>query len=228
INYGVYGNLDLKPEVLNLKSQGRWITGYIEVLPPYSVSDIDHTTVELVFGRQIVKAKGPWSVGDYDGDGIPDLMVKFDREAVKRMLLVENIIPPLDVEFLARGSFTDGTKFAALGTIYVISPGGGPQSCEGEKGASITFGINTVIPNLSSGSVTIKYGINQNGMVNLKIYDASGRLVRRLMNERKDIGKYTAVWDGTDELGKGCPAGIYFVKLESQGASDVAKIILVR
>ncbi|MEO0136839.1 MAG: T9SS type A sorting domain-containing protein [candidate division WOR-3 bacterium] len=228
INYGVYGNLDLKPEVLNLKSQGKWITGYIEILPPYNANDIDHTTVELCFGDQSVESEGPWSVGDYDNDGIPDLMVKFSREAIKGMLLAENIIPPLDIEFLARGSFIDGMKFAALGTIQVISPGGGPQEYGEEKTTRITFGINAIIPNFTASSVRIIYGINQSAIVNLKIYDASGRLTRKLMNEKKEIGIHTVDWDGFDEFGRKCSAGIYFVRLESQGASDVAKILLVR
>ncbi len=228
VKYGVYGDLTLKPEVLNLKSQGRWVTGYIEVLPPYTANDIDHTTVELCFGDLSVEAEGPWSIGDYDNDDITDLMVKFNGSAVKEMLLAKNIVPPLDVEFLARGAFTDSVGFAARGMIHVISQGGGPQSSEGKRTASVTFGIYAVNPSLSSKSVKITYGINIDGIISLKLYDASGRLIRKLVNELKPCGMHYIIWNGKDELGRECPAGIYFVELKSQGTSDVAKVILVR
>ncbi len=60
----------------------------------------------------------PTEIGDYDHDGIPDLMVKFDRQAVI------NILPIGDsVEIIISGRLTDGTPFEGTDTIRVIGKG---------------------------------------------------------------------------------------------------------
>jgi len=83
----IQATVDIDPDTLNLKSKGKWITCYIEIPEDYDVADIDRTTI-LLNGTIPVDEK--WIeipiesvIGDYDDDGILDLMVKFDREAVK-------------------------------------------------------------------------------------------------------------------------------------------------
>ncbi len=72
--------VDVNPDTLNLKSKGRWITVYIELPEGYDVNDIDVSTILL---NDTVKAEShPICVADHDGDGIPDLMVKFNRQEV--------------------------------------------------------------------------------------------------------------------------------------------------
>jgi len=62
---------------------------------------------------------GPDGVGDYDEDGILDLMVKFDRQEVIS-LLEEG-----DATLTVSGELLDGTPFEGSDTIRVISPGRG-------------------------------------------------------------------------------------------------------
>ncbi|TET45467.1 hypothetical protein E3J62_07500, partial [candidate division TA06 bacterium] len=77
--------VDIKPEVLNLKSKGRWVTCYIELSEGYSVEEIDCSTVAITkIDEQLLsppmRTEGPSDIGDYDEHGIPDLMVKFSRQ----------------------------------------------------------------------------------------------------------------------------------------------------
>ena len=59
----------------------------------------------------------------------------------------------------------------------------------------------------------------------LKIYDATGRLVRNLPIHRfSDSPIQQIFWDGTDDINKPVDAGVYFVKLGSQAK----KIIFLR
>lgn len=78
--------IDIDPDTLDLKSRGRWITCYIELLLGYDVANIDVSTVAL---EGILSAE-PWptEIGDHDGDGVPDLMVKFDRVAVRELVSI--------------------------------------------------------------------------------------------------------------------------------------------
>jgi hypothetical protein len=105
--------IDIDPDTLNLKSEGRWITAYIEV-PGYDVSKIDVSSVLL---EQTVSAEPrPTGVGDYDSDGIPDLMVKFDRSAV------QSIVEPGNVTLTISGKI-NGLLFEGSDTIRVINKG---------------------------------------------------------------------------------------------------------
>ena len=69
--------VDIKPDTLNLKSKGKWITAYIELPHGHNVNDIEISSVLLE--NTIPAENHPTEVGDYDSDGIPDLMIKFDR-----------------------------------------------------------------------------------------------------------------------------------------------------
>ena len=74
------------PETLNLKSEGKWITAYIELPEDYDASDIDISIVKL---NGVIQAElHPTGIGDYDEDGIPDLMVKFSRQDLIAILSV--------------------------------------------------------------------------------------------------------------------------------------------
>ena len=70
--------VDIDPNTLNLKSRGRWIKTYIELPEGYDVNNIDVSTVRL--NDEILAELHPTEIGDYDIDGIPDLMVKFNRQ----------------------------------------------------------------------------------------------------------------------------------------------------
>ena len=80
----ILDSFDLKPEVLNCKSKGEVVTAYIELKPGHDVSTIVAGDVALMLdGHTLLYAlPGRARVGDHDKDGIPDLMVKFDRRAL--------------------------------------------------------------------------------------------------------------------------------------------------
>lgn len=71
----------INPDTLNLKSNGEWITAYIELPEGQNVNDIDVNSI-LLNGTIPVDAEAPTEVGDYDLDDFPDLMIKFDRATV--------------------------------------------------------------------------------------------------------------------------------------------------
>lgn len=112
----IHATVNMNPHMINLQSKVKWITCYIEFLEGYHVADIDVSTVKL--NGEVSAESEPTAIGDYDGDGIADLMVKFDRAAMQGILQVG------DVEITVTGELTDGTLFEGIDTIRVIDKGG--------------------------------------------------------------------------------------------------------
>ncbi len=73
------------PHTLNLSSHGSFVTGYLEPPAGYSAEDIDVSSI-LLNGAVAVADGAPTSIGDFDDDGILDLMVKFSRSEVLEIL----------------------------------------------------------------------------------------------------------------------------------------------
>ena len=104
--------IDFDPAELNLKSKGTYVTVFIELPRGYHVGQIDVSSIML---NEVVPAlTKPTEVGDYDGDGIPDLMVKFDRAAVQEILQVGE-----QVEVTITGKAA-GVTFQGADTIRVL------------------------------------------------------------------------------------------------------------
>lgn len=83
----IEATVDVDPDTLNLKSEGNRVTAYIDLAEGYFVSDVDVSSI-LLNNTISVDPYAPTEVGDYDEDGIRDLMVKFDRAGVMALLSV--------------------------------------------------------------------------------------------------------------------------------------------
>ncbi|MCJ7423091.1 hypothetical protein MUP01_02335 [Candidatus Bathyarchaeota archaeon] len=116
----ILAGVDFDPDTLNLRSSGKWITAYIELPEGHNVADIDASTV-LLNETVAVDFSAPTTVGDYDGDGVPDLMVRFDRAAVSDLILSQDITSG-NVVLTIRGRLCDGTIFEGSDTIRVMLP----------------------------------------------------------------------------------------------------------
>ncbi len=111
----ISATIDINPDALNLKSKGKWITAYIEIPGGYKVNDINVSTIKLKPGEVPVDSTAPTTIGDYDGDGISDLMVKFNRANVAANLVAGN-----EVKLTVTGKLNDETEFEGNDTIRVI------------------------------------------------------------------------------------------------------------
>ena len=104
--------LDIKPDTLNPKSKGQYVSVYIELPAGKQIADIDIPSLRL--NGTIEPAERQPATGDYDADGIPDLMVKFGREALCGLSPGEQIIT-------LTGSCLDGADLTGQDTIRVLA-----------------------------------------------------------------------------------------------------------
>ena len=98
--------IDITPEVLNLKSKGRFLTCFIQLPEEYDVADIDPATIRL--GENIT---AQWT-RIYENEQI--LEAKFSRAEVQA------IIEPGEAELTVTGELIDGSIFEGADTIRVI------------------------------------------------------------------------------------------------------------
>ena len=81
---------------------------------------------------------------------------------------------------------------------------------------------------IGKGYTTIQYEVEKPGNVTLKIYTRFGRLVKTIVAEEKEKGKYSKTWEGRNEEGEPVAAGIYLVQLRAPGISVTKKICVVK
>jgi len=112
--------LEIRPRALNLMSRGKWIAAYIELLGGFDVGGIDVSSIRLN-GTVLVDSAAPTVIGDYDGDGAPDLTVKFVRADVTSFIFDEMEIPEFAYVTLAvTGRLINGLPFGGHCTIKVV------------------------------------------------------------------------------------------------------------
>lgn len=93
---------------------------------------------------------------------------------------------------------------------------------------SATYMLAQNQPNPFNPTTSITFQIPNEDRVTLIIYDASGRIVRTLINEHRPAGSHTIQWDGKDNIGMPVVSGVYFYQMKSGMKVLNKKMILLR
>jgi flagellar hook assembly protein FlgD len=64
-------------------------------------------------------------------------------------------------------------------------------------------------------STTIEYQVPKQSSIKINIYNANGQLIKELVNEERDIGSYSAKWNGRDDKGNLVASGTYFYQIQT-------------
>lgn len=122
----ISATVSIEPETLYLKEKGRWITVYVELPEPYSVGDVDVSSIML-------DGKIPAEWAGVEGE---TLVAKFDASVVIDYIWTTtlyhmginymDIIRPqesVEVELKVTCKFLDGiTAFEGIDTVEVMNP----------------------------------------------------------------------------------------------------------
>ena len=88
---------------------------------------------------------------------------------------------------------------------------------EEELSPSEPVSLGRNYPNPFLNRTTISYTVPQEVKVELKIYDATGKVVRTLVEAVQTPGQKSVVWDSKDSHGNPIPGGAYFYQLKVDG-----------
>ena len=80
--------------------------------------------------------------------------------------------------------------------------------------------VHAPFPNPATFPVTIRYETGAPGTVEIAIYDALGRRVRRLTHGTRTQGGHTVTWNGQNEQGARVPSGLYLVRMLGESGSQ--------
>jgi 5-hydroxyisourate hydrolase-like protein (transthyretin family) len=85
------------------------------------------------------------------------------------------------------------------------------------------FILQPAYPNPFNPATQLKYGLRENVLVMISIYDILGRQVVELVNTEQQAGYHQVIWDGNHHA-----SGLYFVKMTAGDYISTQKLMLVK
>ena len=225
------------PQLGDPNMEGSVILADFDGAGPLEMAVADNNGPGVIFGHNLdgtVAAEfpiakpgfsGPNSpaLGDVDGDGDLDMAMTTADGSVT----LWDFAAPWDADKVEWGTlFHDDWNTNQHGFVV---PGGDLTAVDDSPVAA--FALVGAHPNpLSAGGVsTLTFTLRRSASLRLSVHDATGRRVRVLAEGLRGPGEHVARWDGHDDAGKSCPAGVYLLSLETaDGARRTAKLTVLR
>lgn len=116
----------------------------------------------------------------------------------------------------------------SLDAFVVVTATFGTSNVEGQFPGMPAYSLSRATPNPSRGGTRMLLELSVSEPVRARVYDAGGRLVRTVLDERMEPGLHNIVWDGRTRAGGLAPSGVYFVRVELAGSVETRRVALVR
>ena len=138
------------------------------------------------------------------------LILTFDTRGLEegdyvRTIIIEDTLAQLSVELPVN--------------LNVANDNGLDESPE----VPLEWSLSQNYPNPFNASTTIDYSIKEPGYVEISVYDISGRLITKLINEEQLAGRYSLVIDRSL-----LPTGVYLYRLEAGSFTTTMKMIMLK
>lgn len=156
---------------------------------------------------------------DANGDGLIDLVVKFEKAAMR----ANGDWDPSTEALWLQGAFRDRAK--GISAIIPLGATGIDLAASGD-GAPAMMALASS-PNPFAGSTGLRFSIPEAAHAEVAIFDAAGRRVTTLLAERVAAGERSLAWDRTDARGRRVGPGVYFARLSALGRDATTKLIVV-
>ncbi|MFA5012290.1 MAG: T9SS type A sorting domain-containing protein [Ignavibacteria bacterium] len=172
----------------------------------------------LLFENNIYGSGGIWD------DRIQMLGYDNDRGNV----IFNQIYPTTNHPVICDGNLTFGNSFYIYAhdndSLILIKFSSYTSSISGHGYTIDNFKLHQNYPNPFNSSTTIRYSINKNSEIKMKVFDIKGKEVRTITSEKKTPGIYEVKFDGG-----GLSSGIYFYSLFADNIIiDTKKLILIK
>ncbi|MEN8007597.1 MAG: S8 family serine peptidase [Candidatus Krumholzibacteriota bacterium] len=97
-----------------------------------------------------------------------------------------------------------------------------------EKTPVKLFRLGQNHPNPFNPTTSIRFTLDQEGPVELAVFDVGGRKIRTLLRDNRSAGDHEVTWNGTDDSGSRVPSGMYFYQLSMGHDAETRKMLLLK
>ena len=149
------------------------------------------------FGRTLV------GIGDFTGDGIPDIATNGHQSIL----------------------------YGGHGTVQIFAgynPNPTDVVVESEPTLPDDYILHQNYPNPFNPSTTIEFELPVGQHVTLDVFNVLGQKVRTVTDQHFVAGNYEIEWDGRDENGEPVSTGVYFYRLTTGEESFTRKMMLLK
>lgn len=202
----------------------------------WSVSTHNDAPTDITYGQV---PHEPIS-GDIDGDGASEIIgLSLDATLLK---IVDSNSGYVELSLPSpTGSWLEPSLFDVDGDgrpeVLAVALSGQPMQLVaigfvGVAGVSAEYpgtpvSVLSVSPSPSGGPIAFGLGIRQRSHVSIRMFDLAGRLVKVAADEMRDPGSAIVTWDGTAADGARVSSGVYFYRVEADGAVVKADKVII-
>ncbi len=145
-------------------------------------------------------------------------------------------IPEPNGDFVAIAASVWNGSYAVSRDVTIVAPPPsemrgpcpGRLALAGEPGEDAAGSPVSASPNPSGGPALLTYELPRAATgVDLEVYDATGRVVRRFSLGPHSAGRHSVDWDGSDGSGRPLPAGVYLVRMLTAGVVRTGRIVIL-
>jgi choice-of-anchor B domain-containing protein len=106
--------------------------------------------------------------------------------------------------------------------------GTGTPSVSPAAAAALSLGPSAPNPFRPGQAASLRFTLPQKGDVAADVFDVAGRRVATIARGMYEAGGHTLVWDGRVRGGSPAPAGVYFLRLQTEAGERSRKMLLMR
>jgi hypothetical protein len=140
--------------------------------------------------------------------------------------LNDNLIPAERRSYLDETAVPGNTYWYRLGAMN-----GDGEFLSSERKVEVPPRETTLYqnyPNPFNPLTNVSYYLPETQKVSLVIYDAQGRVVKRLVSQVVELGKHNVIWDGSNDRGETVGSGVYFCRLKAGKKVITKKLALIK
>jgi hypothetical protein len=170
---------------------------------------------------------GEATVPDYCSNGMFDGLTVYEFLALADSVVAGLNVPgvtPSDVNYTAtclNESGSDCDPFAYL--IFDPDEGSASLAKPATDQIPTVFSLGQNKPNPFNPVTEIQFGLPTDSHVRLVIYNVTGQKVTTLVDEHRQAGMHTVIWNGSSAA-----SGIYFYRLEAGDFVETKKMMLIK
>ena len=105
---------------------------------------------------------------------------------------------------------------------------GGGGTTDVPDRVAFEWALHQNTPNPVASGTEVRYEVARTSDVSIKIYNAMGQLVKTLVDERMEPGRFAATWNARNHQGDEVAAGVYFYKMTAGTFNATKKMLVVK